>query len=448
MYRRVIELAAEVLEAAEHIKPSQYAKREVLARKGLLGTKLDEWVTAIMYAVYKRLGIIDEIIRLCFGDEEYLRTVPCFVRQLYRIIVNEVYFDRRSETKMEEITRKILSSRGYAKYAEDTRRLIHFAHTFVPPECVDIFDEIFWKLNFPKWFAKRLAKLLGSVEEAVKLIKIWNSKAPLSIRVNSLKTTPEELKERLWKKYRVYIEYGKFTKYILKIYGSIPFNRCEEFEQGLFIVQDEASALVGYILGPRPGETVLDLCAAPGGKTTHIGELMKNTGKIVAVDVSKLRMERLIWQCKRLDINIVEPVLLDGRQVPARYGQIFDKVLVDAPCTSSGTIRKNPEVRWLLKEEEISEYAKLQKELLVAGLEAAKHGAVVVYATCSVFVEENEQVIKYVLDKGLAELEEIAWPEGVSRGITEIDEEMKKCIRLWTHLHDTTSFFVAKLRKT
>ena len=445
-YQRVLDLTAEVLSVAERIKPSQYAKREVLAKKGLLGTEIDRWVTAIMYRVYKKLGIIDKIIELCLGTE--FKDLPLYIKELFRVIVNEVYFDKRTESKMKLIVRNILASRKLLGYQALAEKLISCAATFEPPDPKDIFEEIFWKYNFPEWFAKRLIKILGSVNEALELIKIWNTKAPLSLRVNSLKTTPEQLKELLWKHYRVYIEYGRFTKWVLKVYGTIPFNRSPEFQQGLFIVQDEASALVGYVVNPRPGERVIDMCAAPGGKTTHLGELMQNRGSIVALDVSKPRLDRLIWQCQRMGIRIVEPRILDARKAPEVYGEnTFDRVLLDAPCTSSGTIRKNPEIRWLLKEEEIPEYSRLQKELLEAAIRLAKPGGIIVYATCSVFPEENEMVLKEVLDReSSVELERVELPVE-TRGLSSIDPEMSKAVRLWTHRHDTTSFFISRLRK-
>jgi 16S rRNA (cytosine967-C5)-methyltransferase len=446
-YPRVLDLTAEVLRLAERIKPSQYAKRQLLAKKGLLGTKIDEWVTAIMYSVYKKLGIIDRIIKLCIGSEQ--EDLPLYIKELFRVIVNEVYFDKRTEAKMKIVIRKVLSAKGFLNYYPLAEKLIHCSANFEPPEPKDIFEEIFWKYNFPEWFTKRLIEILGSIDEAIKLIKIWNTKAPLSLRVNSLKIKPEELKEILWKKYKVYIEYGKFTRYILKVYGTIPFNRSKEFEDGLFIVQDEASALVSYILDPKPGERIIDMCAAPGGKTTHIGELMKNRGRIVALDVSKPRLDRLVWQCRRLGISIVEPRLMDARKAPEIFGEnSFDRVLLDAPCTSSGTIRKNPEIRWLLKEKEIPEYAKLQKELLEAAIRLVKPRGTLIYATCSVFPEENEWVLKSLLDReSSAELQEITWPKVETRGLEHIDPEMRKTIRLWTHRHDTTSFFIAKLTK-
>ncbi|RLF88175.1 Fmu (Sun) domain-containing protein, partial [Thermococci archaeon] len=207
------------------------------------------------------------------------------------------------------------------------------------------------------------------------------------------------------------------------------------------IVQEEASAVASLILNPQPGEIVVDLAAAPGGKTTHMAELMQNKGKIYAFDIDKARMKRLKDFVNRMGIKIVKPIIKDARKAPEILGEeVADKVLLDAPCTSSGTIGKNPELRWRLRESKIEEMAKLQRELLESAAKLVKPGGRILYTTCSIFLEENEENVKWFLNTHqefrLIKLEG-PYDPGFSEGT----------MRAWPHRHDTIGFFYALFEK-
>jgi 16S rRNA (cytosine967-C5)-methyltransferase len=161
---------------------------------------------------------------------------------------------------------------------------------------------------------------------------------------------------------------------------------------GKYYVQDPSTLVAVDVLDPQPGESVLDLCAAPGGKTTYIAQKMQNQGEIVAADSSNPRLQRVIENCQRLGVTIVATIACEtGRCLRGRQ---FDRVLVDAPCSNTGVLRRRADLRWRLQETEIARLAQLQENLLTVAGALTKPGGVLVYSTCSLEPEENERVVE------------------------------------------------------
>jgi len=183
------------------------------------------------------------------------------------------------------------------------------------------------------------------------------------------------------------------------------------------------------------------MCAAPGGKTIHMAELMKNKGVIYAFDVDKARIKRMRELIRRTGVSIVKIYVEDVRNAPKILGEeVADKVMLDAPCTSDGTIAKNPELRWRIHEEKIAEYAKLQYELLETAIKLVKPGGKILYCTCSMFKEENEDLIENLLKKH-PEVKLIPLHGPYSKGF------IPNTMRAWPHKHNTIGFFYALLEK-
>ena len=245
--------------------------------------------------------------------------------------------------------------------------------------------------SHPEWLVRRWVKRFGE-ETTEKLLRENNRPAPLIVRANTLKTTRDQLKASLGAEGAAAIETA-YSTVGLEIISSPGLRSLTAYAQGWFMVQDEAAQLIGLMLGPRPGETVLDACAAPGGKATHLAELMENRGTVIALENDPGRLGRIRENSSRLGITIISPVQGDAMKFQGR----FDKVLIDAPCSGLGVLRRHPDGRWNKNEKTIRERAALQHRILENCAKLLKPDGALVYATCTTEPEENEEVIKSFL---------------------------------------------------
>lgn len=272
---------------------------------------------------------------------------------------------------------------------------------------------------------------------------------PAVIRTNTLRTTPRELEGRLVAKgFR--LKPLLWDESLFQVEGEVPIGNTLEHWLGLYYVQEATQTLPVLALAPRPGERVLDLCAAPGGKTTQIAQHMEDRGLIVANDPSPKRLRALLANLYRLGVRCAVVTECPGERFPGEGG--YDRVLVDAPCSGEGTARRHPHLRKGAPLGLVRRMAGLQKRLLSRALELVRPGGVVVYSTCTLAPEENEGVVRHVLELGLGEL--VPWEPPVphARGLTEFDgrkfgEEMVKAVRVYPHHFDSEGGFVAVLRR-
>jgi 16S rRNA (cytosine967-C5)-methyltransferase len=242
--------------------------------------------------------------------------------------------------------------------------------------------------SFPQWLANKWLVRYGP-DECTRLGFWLNAPPPLWVRVNKLHASRESYRIQLAAA-TIDAEPGEHPQ-SLRFPEHHAIRELPGYAAGDFAVQDHSSMLVASALGVKPGMHVLDLCAAPGGKTTHLMELMDNRGRITACDIDPARLETVTALCQRLRINGVETVVLkeDG-ELPAGP---FDAALVDVPCSNTGVIGRRPEVRWRLKPNEFEHLVRLQTRLLIEALSRVRPGAAVVYSTCSIEPEENEGVV-------------------------------------------------------
>lgn len=253
--------------------------------------------------------------------------------------------------------------------------------------------------SHPHWLVERWIASFG-LRETLELCRADNGIAPLTIRVNRLKANREEVIRHLQEN-GFSAERTKFSPDGLALsHAGRGLRELPAYREGWIQVQDEASQLVSRLLNPQPGEKILDACAGAGVKTTHLAEMMKNQGIIRAVDVSARKIEVLIANADRMGVSIVVPQVRDLRQdFEARCRGVFDGVLLDVPCSGLGTLRRNPEIKWRIRPDDIQRQADLQKRLLDRVAEAVRPGGRLLYSTCSVMPEENEHVIADFLSR-------------------------------------------------
>jgi 16S rRNA (cytosine967-C5)-methyltransferase len=246
--------------------------------------------------------------------------------------------------------------------------------------------------SHPEWLVNRWVERFG-IERTEILLQKNNVPAPLIVRTNVLKTTRHDLKASLEGEGARVIETA-YSTIGLQVISSPSIPLLTSYQQGRFIVQDQAAQLVSMMLSPQPGSTVLDACAAPGGKATHLAEIMGNRGTVIALERDPTKIGSIIENSRRLGITILRPVQGDATQ----YCQgLFDRILIDAPCSGLGVLRRHPDGRWTKSEKTVRGKKPLQERILENCSRLLKRGGVLVYATCTTEPEENEDVINNFL---------------------------------------------------
>ncbi|HEX9443323.1 MAG TPA: RsmB/NOP family class I SAM-dependent RNA methyltransferase, partial [Candidatus Binatia bacterium] len=276
------------------------------------------------------------------------------------------------------------------------------------------------------------------------LLRANNEEPPLVVRANRLKTDRAALIEKFTAA-GIAAAPAPHAPEAIRLRGAAAVERLPGFDDGLFFVQGEASQLIGFLLAPRPGERILDAAAAPGGKATHLAELMDDAGEIVALDISARGIERLKQNIGRLGLKSVQPVRADaGLELTGAAALPYDRILADLPCTGLGTLRSHPEAKWRREEADAPRLARLQEKILGRAAAYLKPGGVLVYSTCTLTAEENERVVEDFLNRHEAfTLENAAdfLPAG-ARQMTR-----GKYFFALPHRDSTDGFFAARLRK-
>jgi 16S rRNA (cytosine967-C5)-methyltransferase len=285
-------------------------------------------------------------------------------------------------------------------------------------------------------------QLLGR-SEAIRFLESATQPSPIYLRINTLKAPEENILRKLESEGIVTERVPRLSHTYKLLEAKRPLVRTLSFREGLFYIQDMASCLAAEVANPEPGTAVLDICAAPGAKTTYMAQLMQNKGEIYSIDYSRRRMHVWKRQMKRMGVKIAVPLIADVcRPLPIRLSA--DLVVLDPPCTSTGAFGRMPSAKWRLTKRSVLHMAQIQWKMLQQCAEHVKEGGHLIYSTCSVTLEENEMLIERFLkwhpEFTLAETQPKIGLPGL-RG-------QAKCQRLYPHLHNCNGFFIAKLLKT
>ena len=399
-----------------------------------INSKEKAFITEIFYGVIRNKKFLDYII-----EKNTKEIKKEWIRNLLRISIYQITFmDSDNKGIVWEGTELAKKKYGVAisKFINGTLRN-YLRNKDLELKRLD--DEKNYEVlySIPKWFYDTLEKQYGNdnLKQAITSLK----KIPyLSVRVNKLKYSEEEFEEFLKEKD---IQIIKKVDTVYYVNSGLIINS-EEFKTGKIIAQDASSYLAAKNLGTMPNELVLDICAAPGGKTAVLAENMENKGEIIALDIHQHKIKLIDTNMKKLGIDIVKAIIMDARNVN-KQGRKFDKILVDVPCSGYGVIRKKPEILYSKNRENIEELAKLQLEILNSAADILKDGGELIYSTCTITDKENTNNIeKFLKERKEFKVEKLYIPENVSG---DYDKLGGFCINYKEEIMD--NFYIIKLKK-
>lgn len=422
------EIAARVLTTVE--KDGVSIKTAISKIAGKYNYKVRGSIHAYSFETLKRLNTIDYFIRKSVSNFD---TIDPFIRNLLRIAVYEMKYKGVHPALVTDSCVRI-AKKLKGRYANLVNAVLRKVEETEIEYSGDEVRDVALELSHPEWFVRYTYDLLGC-DEARRLMKANLSPQPTYIRVNELKSSVESVLK--------YLESNGVTvtpTFMDEVFKVERYDRhpasLDWHRDGRYVIQDLASCFVSHALDPSPGETVVDLAAAPGMKTSHISMLMENKGRIIAVDNSPERIKRMKCKMKQLGVKNVDTRLGDG----CKYRIDADKALVDAPCSSTGSYATHPNVKWSFNWKKFKGMISVQRKMLQNAVRFADE---VVYATCSITFEENESNINAVNVR----IKRLKSP--FSRGIKEFRgqrfDEWNKVVRSFPHLHKCSGFFIAKL---
>ena len=399
-----------------------------------INSKEKAFITEIFYGVIRNKKFLDYII-----EKNTKEIKKEWIRNLLRISIYQITFmDSDNRGVVWEATELAKKKYGVpiSKFINGTLR--NYLRN-KDSELKSLADEKNYEVlySIPEWFCDILEKQYGNenLKQSITSLK----KIPyLSVRVNKLKYTEKEFEEFLKEKD---IQIIKKIDTVYYINSGLIINS-EEFKTGKIIAQDASSYLAAKNLGVMPNELVLDICAAPGGKTAVLAENMENRGEIIAIDIHQHKIKLIETNMKKLGIDIIKATVMDARNVN-KQGRKFDKILVDVPCSGYGVIRKKPEILYSKNKENIEELAKLQLEILNSAADILKDGGELIYSTCTITDEENTNNIeKFLKEREEFKVEKLYIPENISG---DYDKLGGFCINYKEEIMD--NFYIIKLVK-
>lgn len=439
------EIAAEaMLEIMEEGAYNNMALRRLLRQNGAMPQMDRAMVTEIVNGTLRNLYYVDHVINQ-FSKTKTEKLKP-WVLAVLRTAVYQMYFMKIPDSAACNEAVKLIEERGLAPlkgFVNGVLRTVgrEKGNIVMPKAGTAEFLNV--QYSHPLWLIKMWIAYFG-FEETEMLCQANNCPPDVTIRLNTLKTEKALLKKEL-ENIGVAVTEGKLAPFALHLKKTADIGGLKAYTEGLFHVQDESSQLAVEILNPQKGEAILDLCAAPGGKSFTIAQKMGNKGKLVCGDIYEHKMELIAEGAERLGITIIEPKQQDATQWRGEYADAFDRVLVDAPCSGLGLMGKKPDIRLKKNGDEIDRLVPIQREILENGAKYVKQGGILVYSTCTLCKKENEKNVEWFLKNH---------PDFTAENITEFlpqalwqETADKGYITLLPHRSNTDGFFIAKMKR-
>ncbi|RLI02059.1 hypothetical protein DRO31_05035 [Candidatus Bathyarchaeota archaeon] len=391
----------------------------------------------LVYETMRRLNAIDFLVDAAL-EPNNLGNLQIGLRSFLRLYTYLVHYSDEPLAYAYELVdhiRAILRKREY-KPAQDIPDLIPLMS--IPFNEISDTQRLAYKYFHPSWYVAELFNEFGE-QQTRSMIEYVDY--PSYLRVNTLKADSDSLDALYEKGFQMVQEPKLPDAYRLLDYEGI--TDTPEYREGQFIIQDKASILAGIVADPKPDDIILDVCAAPGVKTSHYAQMMENTGRILSIDYNRRRLQNWENLMERLGVTNAKPVQADTSKPDTLPKVDADLVVVDPPCSGTGLFHKTPSSKWRLTPSSIENMAELQKRILWNASRRLRDGGTLVYSTCSVTVEENEEVVQSLLDRDPEYSLVEASPRIGDRGRRGLDEAQ----RLYPYKHASNGFFIAKLVK-
>ena len=415
------------------------ALKAQISRDGLSGPDA-ALCSRIVYGVMQHQMLLDFYIgAYCSQKPDHLQPPLLEILRIgaYQILFLDKIPDSAAVNTSVELAK--LSKRGQASGLVNAvlRKISQNKEALPPIPDRDEIQRLSIQYSHPKWLTKRMVTLLGR-EEAERFLASNNEIAPLTVQVNPLKTTTESLTEEL-RQAGIEVHPHAWVPDCLELSGTGDLTALPAFRDGKFLVQDPAARLVSLIANIRPGLKVLDVCAAPGGKSLSAAFAMTGQGDILSCDLHENKLKRIQESADRLGADIITTRAADGRVFQPEWEAAFDVVLVDAPCSGLGIIRKKPDTRYK-KADDLFTLPVIQSAILDNSARYVRPGGTLVYSTCTILPEENEQVTQAFLaehtDFTMSPIE-LPQPVGTTSG----------ALTLWPQRHDTDGFYICRMTR-
>ena len=370
---------------------------EIKQNRQTLNEKDIGLISEIVYGVTTWRLTLDEIIKK--HSKIKLKKISPWILNILRMGIYQIIFlDKIPKSAAVNESVNLAKRYGHSYSSNFVNAILRKVEKTDYQEFFEISDDIeriSKSTSMPEWIIKGLLKN-NNLEKVKQICKNSNIRPKITIRINHLKANKKEIIKKLEEQNINYEETTYEDFLILEKTKNI--ENLDLFKNGFFTIQDISAGLTSKILNPQPGEKVLDACSAPGGKTTYIAELMKNKGNIEAWDIHEHRTKLVEKNAKRLGINIIKTKVKDASIYDETLNEKFDKILLDVPCLGIGVIKRKPDIKWQRKIEDIQEITKIQRKILENCSQYLKKGGVLVYSTCSLLKEENENIISNFLN--------------------------------------------------
>lgn len=389
--------------------------------------------TEIVYGTIQRLNTIDYFLGK-FVAKGMAKLQP-WVRSLLRLSFYQMYYlDRIPDHAIVNEAVNLAKKKGHQGISGMVngvlRNVIRQKDSLLIPEKLPAAERIALVHSHPQWLVSRWLRQLGEAKTE-QICEANNVPPRVSIRANTMKLGRNELVELL-RQADIQAEPSALAPAGVIVRGAGNMALTPWFAEGLFSIQDESSMLVAEAVDPQPGEKVLDCCAAPGGKTMHMAEKMKDSGQVWACDVHEHKAKLIQEQADRLGLKSVKTLTADARKLTERFeAGSFDRILLDAPCSGLGVIRRKPDMKWSKLEQELDDICVIQRDLLNEVHKLLRPGGILVYSTCTIEHNENEGMVQSFL----RDHPEFEWA----------DEQGP--VQIYPYEHQSDGFFIAKLRK-